>query len=553
MFRTKGALFALSTLALALPTRAAFASNVIEVPDNGSEQMGRGGAWVARASDPLATIFNPAGLAGQPSRVTIQSNVLFHHTCFSRIKAANDTSSDPLAGADGRFPRVCNDITPALNPQFAATLRVSDRVGLGFAFAGPAASSDKTWPDFVDAGGQRRPAPQRYLLLRQAGVIAFPTLGVGAEVVPNVRLGLSFGWGFAKLVSSAATVALNNDGQSPDNDVRAVIQAQDYFIPRVSGGALWSVAPNLDVAAFYQWTDAVRARGDIGTAANYYTAANARGDQSRVAYGDTIFSDCGTGRPQDAGKCGKGDNAKLTINIPMEAKVGVRYHQPRVRAAVADGEPLPKTFARDPLANDRFDAELDLTWANNSVLDSLEVRFPGDAAGGGRLPVAGVNSEIPPNADQPRNYRDVFGVRVGGDYNVIPDTLALRAGAYFESAAVNAQFQHIDFATSQRIGLALGGTYRIRLGSRQQQAARTDAIEIMVGYGHTFFAEQSRTDPNASGISAVAGTPCSTNATVTGPLSCSDGTQRNRTRWPVNLGTITNSLNVINVGVAYRF
>ena len=45
------------------------ATDATEFPDNGSEQGMRGGAWVARASDPLAAFYNPAGLAGQPSRL----------------------------------------------------------------------------------------------------------------------------------------------------------------------------------------------------------------------------------------------------------------------------------------------------------------------------------------------------------------------------------------------------------------------------------------------------------------------------------------------------
>src|SRR5690606_23453348 len=122
---------------------------------------------------------------------------------------------------------------------------------------------------------------------------------------------------------------------------------------------------------------------------------------------------------------------------------GLRYHEPRYSLEeVQRGEgPVGKTFRRDPLANDRFDVELDLTWANNSAADSLEVRFPSDPSGAGRLPVSGINAEIPPNADQPRKYKDVFGVRAGGDYNVLPDRLALRAGAYFETAAVRDEFQ----------------------------------------------------------------------------------------------------------------
>src|SRR5688500_11406365 len=141
----RGATIVGIVLVATLP-RLARASNVTETPDNGSEQMARGGAWVARASDPLATTFNPAGLAGQPTRLTLQSSFLVQHTCMTRLKAANDTtfttptgsSTDPLVDATGHYPRVCNDIEPTFNPQLGATIKISDRLGLGLLVIGPA-------------------------------------------------------------------------------------------------------------------------------------------------------------------------------------------------------------------------------------------------------------------------------------------------------------------------------------------------------------------------------------------------------------------------------
>lgn len=546
----------LTVLAVAAGEREAHATNVTEFPDNGSEQMGRGGAWVARASDPLATAFNPAGLAGQPSRLTLQSNFIVHRTCMTRLKSANDTTfltptggnNDPLVDPSGHYPRVCNDIEPNINPQLAATLKVNDRLGLGVAVLGPSSAGEKNYPEFVEGGdGQLHAAPQRYLLTRQAGIVLFPTIGVGYEVIDNLRIGASVAWGVAKLKTAAATVALNSDNTTSDNDVRANIQFADYFIPRFSLGALYSATPEIDIAAWYQWTDAIRASGDVGIAANYYTRANARGDESSVRYGDTIFPDCGTGRPQDEGKCGDGDNAKVKITLPMEAKIGIRYHKPRVQTG-PDGEAVPPQNKRDPMANDVFDVELDLTWANNSAIDALQIRFPGDPTGRGLLPVSGIDgAEIPPNADQRRNYKDVFGIRFGGDYVVLPDQLALRAGVFYETSALDERFQHLDFAPSARFGVAGGASYRI-LTNRETRSA----LEIMLGFGHVFFADMTREDPNAEGLPALAGTSCN-NSTAVSPDACADGAARYRTKWPVNLGTITNSLNVVNVGLAYRF
>lgn len=550
----------LGTSAL-LAASDARATNVSEFPDNGSEQMGRGGAWVARASDPLATIFNPAGLAGQPTRITLQNNTIIERTCMSRIKSATDTTNDPLAGPGGAYPRVCNDIAPTLNPQIGMTIRLTERLGLGLLVIGPSSGGEKTFPDFVpDGNGQLQAAPTRYLLIRQAGIILFPTVGIGYEILDNLRIGASFSWGIARLRLASATASLNADSTTPAGDIRANLQVQDYFIPGFTLGTLWSATPNIDVAGWYKWSDAIRASGDVGTAANFYTRQNASGDDKSVRYGDSIFEDCGTGLPTKA--CGSGDNAKLKFSIPMEAKVGIRYHQPRRSAPVeapvdvppggvaAPAAPKASRHVRDPLATDVWDIEADLTWANNSALDTIQLRFPGDESGKGKLPVAGVaGGEIPPNGDQKRGYKDVVGVRVGGDYNVIPDKLALRAGTFFETSAAEPQFQNIDFAPSARFGLALGGTYRLRFG----EGDKTSALEIMAGFGHVFFAEQSRTDPNASGSPALAGTSCNAVAPIPGTQTCEDGSQRYRTKWPVNLGTITNSLNVINVGVAYRF
>lgn len=553
MRRRLALLVAISTSLIA---HRASASNVTEVPDNGSEQQGRGGAWVARASDPLATTFNPAGLAGQPTSVTVQTAVYFHQTCFTRLKSAFDTSQDPMVDATGHYPRVCNDVSPTYNLQIGATFRVNERLGVGLLVQGPASVGEKDFPEFVnDASGAQAP-PQRYLVIKQAGIILFPSIGVGYEVIDGLRLGASFSWGIAKLRLANAAPSLNADATSSANDARVNLQVADYFIPGFTLGGLYSAAPEIDIGAWYKWSDAIRASGDLGTAVNYYTKQNAAGDDSKVKYGDTIFEDCGTGLPNDTQKkpCGSGDNAKVKAQIPMEAKIGVRYHKPRTVAAPATDEevlrenrvPAAGAHSRDPLHDDVFDVEADITWANNSAADDLQIRFPGDPSGKGLLPVSGApGGEIPPIGDQVRGFHDVWGFRVGGDFNAIPDKLALRGGAFYETQAATSQYQSIDFEAASRFGIAAGGTFRIKTGEKS-------ALEIMAGFAHVFYGTLSREDPKADGINALAGTSCN-NSTPTSPTTCADGNQRYRTKWPVNLGTITSSTNILNLGLAYRF
>lgn len=539
-------------LAALLSSVPAGATSVSEFPDNGSEQMARGGAWVARASDPLAAFYNPAGLAGQRTALTLQSHLTFQSTCFSRVKAASDTSDDPLVQGDGTFPKVCNDAEPNLAPQLGATFRITDRLGVGFVVLGPSAAGNNTFPEFVDGPNGPTAPPNRFLLIRQRGLVLFPTISIGYEVIPGLRIGVGVTWGIATLRLATSSLSLNQDGLDPKNEVRGNLQVKDLFVPGATFGALYSPVPWLDVAGTYRVSDAIRARGDVGLATNYYDPKNARGDASNVRYGDSVFSDCGTGR--DTAVCGDGGNATLKLPIPMEAKLGFRFHKPRSVAPQpepnASGDTKEHVVVvprpRDPIADDQFDAELDLTWAHNSALDAVEIRFPSDANGDGTIPVSGVpTGAVPPNADVPKQYRDVLGVRLGGDYNLLPDRLAVRAGGFFESKAQDNRYQSLDMAGTARVGFGLGLTFRQRLGANM-------ALDLMAGYGHVFFMDSENRDPNAQGIQGLAGTPCNPPVSASGP-NCPGGSQKYRANWPINLGTISNSVNMLNLGATLRF
>lgn len=551
---------------LLLASANASATNVTEFPDNGSEQMGRGGAWVARASDPLAVAFNPAGLAGQRTALSLQANLTFHNSCFTRVKAQNDTTAEDVS-AGGTYPKVCTDSGVFPNPQLAFNYRVNDRIGVGIAVLGPSGVGETQWPTFVNGA----PAPNRYLLIEAKTQFLTPTIGIGAEIAEGFRIGGAFTWGFVKARFNNASLGQNGNNLSPrSNDIDATLIVSDYFVPGFRLGALYSPTRNLDVAAFYKWSDSIKASGDAYTRTNYYTPQVAAGNKSGVLDGDTTLSDCNAGA-KAAGICSPG-SAHVNIAVPMEARIGLRYHQPRQHprppAATpievppqpgVDGVPVtasPPTAAmsapppveptpehvRDPIAQDVFDVEADFTWANNSAFENLEIRFPGTAAGEGVIPVNGSPGQIPPNADVPHMYKDVLGVRVGGDVNILPDQFALRAGAYYETKAGDDRYQGLDFAAGARIGVAGGGTYRVKI--------RDHALDLMVGFMHVFVTDQTNNGPE--GVTALAGTACNSTTAVAAGQPCPNG-QRYRSLWPVNLGTITNSFNVINVGANYRF
>ncbi len=513
--------------------RVAHATGAIEFPDNGSEQEGRGGAWVARASDPLAAFYNPAGLAGQATRLTLQANLSTQNTCFTRVKAYNDTTQDGYQPG-ATYPQVCQNGGFFPNPQIAFNYRVNERIGIGLALLGPSAVGGVAWPDFQGTSA----SPQRNLLVDSTAILIEPTIGIGWEVVDNLRLGASFIFGSApNLDLINASPALLEGMITPQaNEIRSELKARDLFIPGFTLGVLYSFTPELDLAAWYKYLGDIHATGDVVTEANfYYNPAN---PAYPPVYGSTAKSNCNNPALLN-NPCGSGNNAQVTVKNPMEAKLGLRYHKRRGAAGEADHK-------RDPMSQDVFDVEADLTWANDSAFDAIQIRFPGTAGGQGTLPANPylTGATLPPNADVPHKFQDVFGVRVGGDYNVLPDQLAVRAGAFFETQAAQQQYQNIDFDAAARFGVALGGTYRLHLGEHP--------LDLMAGYGHVFFGTLSNTDPKAAGLHGLTGEPCQGGASQVNGV-CPGGNQAYRTPWAINLGTITSSIDVINVGAAIGF
>ncbi len=531
----RGAILLPITLAGLTFATTAGATGAMEVPDNGSEQMARGGAWLARASDPEAALYNPAGLAGQPTALTFQGNLVFNHTCFTRTKALNDTTQDGVA-AGGSYGRTCNDISPSLNPNFAFNYHATDRLGLAVGIFTPSAASSSTFPEFVNG---KQASPNRYLLNSFNGTILSPTIAAGYELLPGWRVGASFEWTLATLKLSNASQELNQGGvgSSPaSNDARAAINVKDLFVPGFTLGTIYSPIKKLDIAAWYKWSAPIDASGNLTAAAGYYgTGTPTTTDVSKV--------NCGGQTPNAA--CGpNGPGASFKVNVPQEAKIGFRWHQPR-----HDIEQDP--HLRDPMSQDIYDIELDLTYANDSAIDNFQIRLPGQ----GTILLNGTPGYIPPNADVPHMFHDVFGARLGGDWNIIPDKLALRAGAYTESAAMRAVYQNIDFPDGPRIGWAGGAAYRIHFAKIDgdtppgKRAAKT--LEIMVGFMHTLMFSSSTQDGQ---IKAIAGTQCQdVTQNNAGAATCKNGLQSYRTTWSVNNGTITNAVNLINLGVNYRF
>jgi hypothetical protein len=537
-----------AAVALLLGTSTAAASNALESPDVGVQQTGRGGAWFVRADDPLAAYFNPAAMAFQSSGVHLGAALMFESRCFTRLgpdgQPVSPGGTVPGPGAVAKpgdkfiAPPAATCATGTglfPNPNLAAVFRISDRLAVGLAVLGPHTDGDNNWPESLpytntfgvskDKAGNdvTQPAPNRYMLVSSNALLLFPTLSVAYAPTDTLSFGAGFIWGIATAKFTNFAEALRNaNPKQPENfvnDLHATLEAKDMFVPGLVLSALWMPSKNLDLSAWFKAQDSFHTdAADVHIEASYWQASGSKNLKA--------------GLPQDPANgftdhLGKGS---LKLNLPMEAKLGLRYHQARENTSRPSWATKHEgRRVRDPLSEELFDIELDFTWANDSAIDQLYLSFQPNLAvnlgGGGTAP-------LPTNANIPHMFKDVIGVRLGGDVNVLPNRLALRAGGFFETKGQDDAYLGLDFDNAQKYGVGGGAT--LRLGP----------VDVSASFQHTFFGTLDN-----KGVGAVHALSGDTSGCKTTDAAnpCSRSLQA------INGGILKQSLNEVNLGGTVRF
>jgi long-chain fatty acid transport protein len=542
----------------------ATADSGLDSPESGVVQMGRGSAWTARADDPLAAYFNPAAMAFQATSVHLGAQLMMSKKCFTRVgtngqPVAPDTSVPaPLlagqpqpAGTMAVLPSdtVCSPPTPFPNPQLGAVFRVHDKVAVGFALVAPHAAGSTNFPEslsYTNAFGfpLTQPSPQRYLLVSSNALIINPTISVAYAPLENLSFGIGFVWGigtvdfttFSESVSPVPMAGMTPTDHS-GNDVKAELKAKDLFIPGIVASVLWMPTNNFDVSGWFKWQDALQANTNLTLTSGYWKP---NGAQWATYCTDNMHpTGCNITQANDAGT--------IKFQIPMEAKLAFRYHHPRADISDQPGwANVPGRKVRDPLSQDVFDIEVDFTYANNSAVQDIQLAFhPGIVIQDGSP--SGVGS-VPTNGNIAHNWRDVGGVRLGGDFNVIPNVLALRTGGWFETAGQDPAYLNVDFDMAMKGGVAGGAT--VRLGP----------VDVSIGYQHTFYAtmnnngnglvhalsgDRSGLSPGSGGSPALCGPNATTNPAI-GP-GCFRSFQA------VNGGSLTQFINEVGLSGTAHF
>lgn len=425
-----------------------------EFPSNGTAALGRGGAFTARADDLSAIEYNPAGLVKiSGTHVYVGNNFSMYNMAFSPLFTYDEGLEE---GSMSRYKPVAEEDwqlgaerTNEGGWQLLAPLvGVSTDFGLkDWRFAlgiyGPSSYGQAKFEDG---------APQKYMLKEESVLMALYTASVAWTPVRNLGFGLSFHWvdmlqaKFAMEVSGYYYDSRIDsdfgqgdfgylDYQSLDAyDVTANVDVKDRFAWTVTAGAWWRPIRNLEAGLSFRFpTVNLSADGETTLGFSGETIANLyqKGLDSGGTEGLTVFD--GTGKATAT------IPTNMKMKLPPVGRLGVRWVEWK------EGREESKEL---------WDIELDVVWEGWSVLKEYAFEMDGYV----QLVGAGATDTqqwtLRP-ISIPKQFKDTWSFRLGGQVAPI-SWLELRAGGYFETGSVENAYTNLDFASFNRVGLALG-------------------------------------------------------------------------------------------------
>ncbi|MCE9580764.1 MAG: hypothetical protein K8W52_47060 [Deltaproteobacteria bacterium] len=384
------------------------------VGDPGSQGTQRAGAFVARADDPTALWYNPAGLAG------LRRSAL--HLGVALVGFAQRFTRDGVyAGAAPWSGQPYPTVAHAGGPQAVPIAVLAVPIG-GVTWAAgllaPQGYGSRSFPTVMPDGA---PDPARYDTIEQRGLVALPSIGAAIRR-GRLRLGARLSWGIAQIHSVSAGQGLRNAEEDPDRDVTSTIDGTDRFVPAAGLGLQLDLGGGVTLAAAWTSPLGVRTHGTTHSVAGPTVAvppAPIADAQARCARGGTTAALA----------------ACVSFNLPQTATAALRWSSAR-----ADGR-------------ETSDLELDVRWENwREARDTVIVVDGIDPISGMPLP-ASVSRH---------GLVDVWSVRVGGSHTLRAAPIALRAGVAWDSAAAPSSWRRLDLDGSARLTLAAG--IGLRLG-----------------------------------------------------------------------------------------
>jgi long-subunit fatty acid transport protein len=453
-----------------------------EFPGGGTRSLGRGAAAMARADDPSLMVRNPALLAELwDDQAMIGAHLSIVDACFqptgyygfdelaSNRAAIQLGDDEPIAiqieeGAttlDGRpitpffgepYPEVCYEGPAPFLPQVGLTMKLSDDLGVGLGFFPPDNATTPQWGNrdgTVDTPNGLRPNPIRFYRSHMNATF-FTLLGaVGYRLADWISVGAGFQWNLA--VFSARTWTTPQATPKPlHNDIMTEVFGRDLFIPGFTASVQIKPADSLDIALGFRWSDRVKARGKL----DITTGVWGTGEVFEYLDAEGMPATLGSSIPTTS------HNRPGIIDSPPvwvpQLSAGIRFSD-RLKPRPNDWKAAHDSAGRkveDHMETERWDIELDGVYYFNSVFDTASFRNSTEDSSLSlrNINAAGVVGQVPSTVGQclerdpvtqncigdritetQYNGKEQFSVRLGGDYNVLPGMLALRAGISYET------------------------------------------------------------------------------------------------------------------------
>lgn len=524
---TERRVYAALVLGAVVMAPAAARAYGVEVPDNGSLAMGRGGAFVTRASDPSAVMHNPAGIVGLSGfQLTVATNLGAFSHCYDRAgnyQSQRDATVNtqgtrfnpmmsgeaPYISGNVPYPETCKDFSVALAPMLLGTYRINRYVGIGFGvFAPSTTGAGQTFPDTVTATDTMTgrsfdaPSPARNLLFRKQLLALYPSLSVSVAPTRWLRVGVTGSVGLAQFNFGLMANAESSAPQSPASDLLVDLSASGLLIA-VTPGIQVLPLPFLSFGASFRYNFPVTASGTGNTTAGYYAS------QASGMYRSSFNID------------------RMEVQYPWVLRAGVRYNHPRPgRPTQNDG-----SGQYDPMTDDVFDVEATFNYEATSMLSETSLTNTGSIRVNDVLSVPAPGSS--PNPIVIRSaLSDVMGVRIGGDWNILPGRFAVRLGGSYETAGVSPNLAQIHLPAYAGGSIHAGFSYRWRWLTLNFAAA-----QFFFESNEATNARRAVTVPNPQ-INPDSASQCM----IVGEGACT-----------INRGTYSASFTAINLGATVRF
>lgn len=424
------------------------------LPGAGAVSTSRAGAAVASAEDGEALSLNPAGFAKtKGTTITLSMAIISYAMEFTRRGTYDMLPNDALPYEGTPYPTVKNDVSPALGvgsfqpvPVFAVSSDLGGKVeGLRVA-AGLYAPNAYPFRDMCTetSNGCRRytfngdfneaPAPARYDIVDQDAAVILPSVAASYRITPDLDVGARFSAGFAHLKSTVTIWGSpGNVLEDVKQDALFHVDVKDNFIPAFGLGVMYRPSPVIELGAVYNSQVSIDSKG---------TATSELGPNAGGVPGTTIgpvddeAARCATGGTDAAQK------ACVELALPMNATLAGRY-----KFLGSDGK-------------QKGDVEVDLGWENWSAERATDFRVVVDA----QVLVNGTPSVGLRDNLVRHGLKDVFTARVGGSYDIPvgENTVTVRGGVGYDTAAAKTGWYRADFDGAARTTVTLGAGYKAK-------------------------------------------------------------------------------------------